>query len=156
MNLGYNFFKMSNFLCILKGKLGNQKTSVSVKKAVISGGLMCWHLFDKTSICQMQVKLDPCAFSFLSKEVEPLNFVVLEEMQIHRCAQCLLKIYGSLLNTSECEILWKDCRMWMFSPSLCPDLWGTETQPLPSEQAINLTCNLIEWKRVNPCWITKC
>lgn len=71
MNLGFNFVKISNFLFILKEKLGKQKTSVSVKKAVISGDLLWWHLFDKRSTCQMHVKLDPCAFSFLSKEVEP-------------------------------------------------------------------------------------
>lgn len=57
----------------------------------------------------MHVTLDLCAFSFLSKEVQPLNFVVaLVEMQNRGCAQCLLKINGSLLNTSEREILWKD------------------------------------------------
>lgn len=156
MNIGFNFLKISDFLFILKGKLGKQKTSVSVKKAPISGHLMWWHLFDKRSICQTHVKLDPCAFSFLSKEVEPLNFVVLVEMQIHGCAQCSLKINGSLLNTSKCEILWKDLQDADVLPIPLPWPWGTDTQPLPSEQAINLTCNLIEWNGVNPCWITKC
>jgi len=82
---------------------------------------------------------DPRAFSFLSK-VEPLNFVVvLVEMQIHGCAQRLLKISDSLLNTSTCEILWKDLQDAAVLPIPLPWSMGTDIQPLPSEQAINLT-----------------
>lgn len=108
MNLGFNFLMISNFLFILKGKRGKQKTSVSVKKLSFLG-TYCGDIFLTREASVKHVKLDPCAFSFLSKEAEPLNSVfVLVEMQIHGCAQCLLIINGSLLNTSECEILWKD------------------------------------------------